>query len=256
MIMSRTALIITCYNWSQALQKVLSSVCKQTVMPDEVIIADDGSHLRIQEVIQHWRPILGCQLKHVWQPDNRFRAARSRNLALMKTSCDHIVMVDGDCLLPPSFIEQHKRLITDRVMVAGGRYLLSKDETVRLLDEAIDKPVRFQEVKFSVVPLGAIVRDHLGNSWEQVRTCNLGVNRSDVLAIGGFDENYIGWGKEDSDLVVRLMRHGVHIRSGRLAVCVKHLYHPPASRQHLSQNTAKLDRAMTDRGSLSVNRIS
>ena len=253
--MSRTALIITCYNWSLALQKVLSSVSRQTVMPDEIVIADDGSRPVIQETIQRWQPILGGRLKHVWQPDDRFRAARSRNLALIKTACDHLVMIDGDCLLPPSFIEQHQRLITDGVMVAGGRYLLSKDETSLLLNEPIDKTVLFDEFKFLVAPVGPVFRDRVGNSWRQVRTCNLGVNRADLLAIGGFDENYIGWGKEDSDLVVRLMRHGVRIRSGRLAVCVKHLYHQAASRQYLEKNTENLARLLTDGRCLSGERI-
>ncbi|MDF4849900.1 glycosyltransferase, partial [Vibrio parahaemolyticus] len=39
----KTTLIITTYNWKEALKAVLESVKRQTVLPDEVIVADDGS---------------------------------------------------------------------------------------------------------------------------------------------------------------------------------------------------------------------
>jgi len=37
------ALVIATYNWPEALRLVLESVSEQTVLPDEIIIADDGS---------------------------------------------------------------------------------------------------------------------------------------------------------------------------------------------------------------------
>lgn len=39
----KTTLLITTYNWPKALELVLYSVLHQYVMPDEVVIADDGS---------------------------------------------------------------------------------------------------------------------------------------------------------------------------------------------------------------------
>ena len=38
-----SALVISTYNWPEALELVLKSVRTQIVYPDEVIIADDGS---------------------------------------------------------------------------------------------------------------------------------------------------------------------------------------------------------------------
>ena len=37
------SLIITTYNWPEALRLVLSSINNQSVLPNEIIIADDGS---------------------------------------------------------------------------------------------------------------------------------------------------------------------------------------------------------------------
>ena len=45
-------LIIATYNWHQALELVLISVSKQTVLPDEIIIADDGSTKETYDVIK------------------------------------------------------------------------------------------------------------------------------------------------------------------------------------------------------------
>jgi len=39
----KTTLIITTYNWISALDAVLGTVAEQTRLPDEVIVADDGS---------------------------------------------------------------------------------------------------------------------------------------------------------------------------------------------------------------------
>lgn len=39
----RITLIITTYNWPAALDLALRSVARQSVLPDEVVVADDGS---------------------------------------------------------------------------------------------------------------------------------------------------------------------------------------------------------------------
>ena len=51
----QTSLIITTYNWPQALDLVLQSVMHQSVLPDEVIIADDGSVNSTKVVIDRHR---------------------------------------------------------------------------------------------------------------------------------------------------------------------------------------------------------
>ena len=39
----KTSLIVSTYNWPEALQISLKSIFKQTILPDEIVIADDGS---------------------------------------------------------------------------------------------------------------------------------------------------------------------------------------------------------------------
>ena len=47
----RVSLIITTYNWPESLILVLMSVENQIIVPEEVVIADDGSTVETKEVI-------------------------------------------------------------------------------------------------------------------------------------------------------------------------------------------------------------
>lgn len=233
------SLIITTYNRPDALGLVLKSLGLQNYSVDQVIVADDGSMLETTEIINHWRDRL--PITHVRQGDDGFRAARIRNLALLKASGEYVVMIDGDCLMPPNFISNHLSLAKENTMVSGGRYLYSKDFTASLLKTAEAQMFNvFQNAKFKTLPLGSL-RDWHRRSWKIVRTCNLGLWRKDAVAVGGLDERYIGWGREDSDFVIRLLNSGIRIRSGRYSVCVGHLFHPEQSRGYLAENCRFLD---------------
>ena len=227
------ALLITTYDRPGALSLVLASVAKQSRLPDEVIVCDDGSDYITSEIVASWSDRL--PVCHVWCPDMKFRAALTRNLGILKSAADLLVFVDGDCLLPPSFVEQHLKLAEPGYFVSGGRHLLSDEQTQQVLNSSLAPSAVFDNWKFSIWPLGPL-RDFSPKNWESVRTCNLTVHRKDALRIAGFDESYVGWGREDSDFVVRLIHSGVKIRSGRLAACVAHLYHPESPRDRLSVN--------------------
>ncbi len=56
----------------------------------------------------------------------------------------------------------------------------------------------------------------------------------------GFDADYSGWGKEDSDIIVRLLHAGVTRKDGRFATGVIHLWHAEADRSALPENERKL----------------
>jgi hypothetical protein len=76
--------------------------------------------------------------------------------------------------------------------------------------------------------------------WRGARSCNLGIWRSDLERIDGFDASYTGWGREDSDLLIRLLRCGLRRKDGRFATGVIHLWHPQVERAHLAANDARL----------------
>lgn len=241
--MVTTALIITTYNRPDALELVLRSVAQQTVKADQVIIADDGSTDETAALIQRWQAQL--PVRHAWQPDEGFRAARARNLAIEQATADQLLFIDGDCVLPPSFVHAHGALSRPKAIVAGGRVLLSEAETAHVLEQPDGALPSFSHWKLRTWPLG-VLRDLQPAHWQTVRTCNVGVSRADAIAVGGFDESYLGWGLEDSDFVVRLLHSGCRIRQARLAASVVHLYHPEQPRDAVSRNEARFQRVLID----------
>ena len=89
----RLTLVITTYNWPESLELVLKSVENQTIIPDEVIIADDGSAFETQEFINWFQQDSELNIIHSWQEDIGFRAAKSRNKAIFKSTGDYIILI-------------------------------------------------------------------------------------------------------------------------------------------------------------------
>jgi hypothetical protein len=83
-------------------------------------------------------------------------------------------------------------------------------------------------------------------AWRGARSCNLAVWRRDLDRIDGFDSAYEGWGREDSDLLVRLLHAGVRRKDGVFATGVLHLWHPAADRSWLPDNDRKLEDVISD----------
>ena len=91
--------------------------------------------------------------------------------------------------------------------------------------------------------------------WKLLRGCNFVVSKGAFTAVNGFDEQFEGWGYEDSDLCIRLMNHGLAIRRAPAAACVLHLWHREHDRQFESENMARLQATMHNGRTLPVRGI-
>ena len=142
-----TTLLITTYNWTDALEIVLMSVENQTIMPDEIIIADDGSTKETEDIIKKWQNKLKNPIIHSWQEDIGFRAAASRNKAIVKSTGDYIIMIDGDLVLHPNFIKEHINHCKLNQFTIGTRVLLKEKYSKQLLAEKnITFPINFNHI--------------------------------------------------------------------------------------------------------------
>lgn len=242
---ARASLIITTYNRPDALNLVLRSITRQSLLPSEVIVADDGSGAATQDLITRWKSEFPCPLLHVRQEDDGFRAARIRNRASAAARGDYLIFLDGDCVLRNTFVANHVNLARPGRFVAGNRVLLSKDFTREVLSsntDIEDWPIsRFQPDQINRrwalgnVPLGLLRRARSRN-WKQLKSCNFSLWKNDYIAVNGMDEAFVGWGYEDSELAIRLLRHGLRGTSGRLATTVLHLWHQEQDRDRESEN--------------------
>lgn len=247
------SVIVTTYNWPEALDRVLHALNEQCYRDIEIIIADDGSADETAKVIQSWRDRFSFPLIHCWQCDQGFRAAMARNRAIALAHHDYVIFIDGDCVVAPNFVANHVALAEPGWFVAGNRVLLSQSLTQRILKERLPLhrwsflkwiSVRWQGdcnrlLSFLSLPLGKL-RKISPLKWNGAKTCNLGVWRKDLLQVNGFDESFEGWGYEDTDCVIRLQRAKVFHKSGKYKVPVYHLWHPMAKRDQAQENAKRL----------------
>ena len=125
----KCSLIISTYNWPASLELVLKSVSAQVYLPDEVIIADDGSGNDTKRLIDQLRPGFPVPLIHVWHEDEGFRKTIILNKAIYKSSADYIIQIDGDVILEKHFIGDHLASAEPATFLRGTRALLNETKT-------------------------------------------------------------------------------------------------------------------------------
>jgi glycosyltransferase involved in cell wall biosynthesis len=251
------SLVITTYDRPDALEAVVEACFAQDDKNFEIIIADDGSTANTRSCIERLRARSPVRLEHVWQPDEGFRAAMVRNRGTLAAKGDYIVFLDGDCIPQRDFVSRHRALAEPGCLVSGSRVLLSEELTMRVLRDHIPlsalgagAKLRYRfaghmnKVLQLLVRWPDLMRVRRSFSWRRIKSCNLGVWRSDLERVNGFDESFQGWGHEDADLVVRLFHAGVKRKDGAFATEVFHLWHPEAQRdQEASNRRVVLERA-------------
>ena len=249
------SVIVTTYEWPEALKLALAALDRQSARGFEVVVADDGSGASTRKLVDGLHP-RRFDIRHVWQPDEGFRAARCRNLAVSSARGTYLVFLDGDCLPREDFIERHMRLSRQGQMQRGNRILLGRAYTESLIGsgriEELMNPLSWPRLRLEgsigrlfpllQLPLGPVRKLRM-KDWRGVKTSNLGLYRSDFEAVNGFDEAFQGWGHEDADLAIRLLRSGVRRSEATFATAVFHLWHLEADRAREKENARRLERS-------------
>lgn len=227
------SIIITTYNWPDALELVLRSLMEQTAGDFEVIIADDGSGPETDTVIKHVLSDAGFPWKHVKHEDHGIRQARIKNLGVKYASGAYLAFIDHDVVLHPDFLKDHVRMAEPGLFLQGKRVFLSKEHTERAFRTKQVTPYSpfskgLENRKNAIRWVGLGKQMGKPKSFQtSLRGCNLSMHRSDFMAVDGYDETFDQiWGREDSDICYRLFHSGVKIKNLWFSALQYHLFHP------------------------------
>ncbi len=237
------SMIVSTYNRPAALDLCLQSIARQTILPDEVVIGDDGSTEETRKLIQSFQEKFPVPIIHVWQEDEGFRLAMCRNKSVAACSKDYIIEIDGDLILEKRFIEDHLRFARKGFFLKGGRVNLTQKYTDHLCDTC-----RLPDINFFTPGVrrrsntihSSLLSNYFAPRYKKDKVVGLGCNMSfwkeDFILINGYDEFYEGWGGEDYDLALRLGNGGINRLYLKFSGIAYHLWHRDKFMYNKSKN--------------------
>jgi glycosyltransferase involved in cell wall biosynthesis len=244
-----SSLIISTYNWPVALDLVLQSVLLQKVLPNEVLIADDGSGEETKSIISKYQSKFPVPLIHVWIPDDGFRRTVVLNETIAKASYPYIIQIDGDCILHSKFIKDHVCFAKKGYYVQGSRLYMSEEKSAGIIKS---KNVSVKWWSGKMINAESGIRSKLLRNFavkseakiSKIRGSNLAFWLEDFILVNGYNENMTGWGSEDWELVQRFLNNGLEGCKIKFAGVQFHIYHKEASRgrSELNENIYALTR--------------
>lgn len=239
------SLVICTFERPENLSRVLASVLSQTIDHSriEVIVADDGSRDQTPDIVKQFASTAPFPVRFVTHPHAGFCPSRCRNEGVAASSGEYIVLLDGDCMIPPQFLAIQQRLARPSIVRIGDCIRLTEK-----VSSKIDSPMAERGGYRNLITW----RDRLAmwkiafrdtkHAWRNdpirpvLTSNNIGIWRADYDRVNGFDEAFVGWGAEDRDFGLRLRKAGVSLRSILWHTAPVHLWHPPVPSHPVAWN--------------------
>lgn len=244
-------LVINTSGQAPQLRAILAAVFAGSELPAQVVIAEDGVDPATAAVVAEASVSAPCPVVHRSQEKRGFRRSSILNAAIATATGDYLVFLDGDCIPHRDFIADHRRVARPGFFVQGRRAFVREAAVPGCLAGKSFSPLRlFLKGALHGVMKGIrfpfpLVREDA--DLHGVLGCNLGIHRADLCAVNGYDESFVGWGKEDSDLAARLYHLGRRRRVVRNHAVIYHLDHPVADRSGLPTNEHRLAETLATR---------
>ena len=239
----KCSLIISVYNDIKTLILILEALKIQTEKEFEVIVADDGSDNDFVERLREYIEKSPYKITHLWHEDKGWRKEIILNKAIVASTTNYLIFIDGDCIPHKRFIEEHLSLAKKGFAIGGRRVMLSEELTKKVTPQLIASGnlhtyllprVLWQGITGKIRHAEEIIR--ITNKWLRKKLfkerlhdllgCNFSIHKEDLLKINGFDERFahpsVG---EDTDIEARLNRIGIYCKVERHIITVYHKWH-------------------------------
>jgi len=222
------SIIIPVYNRFEKLGKTIAALTHSTYPLDliEIIIADDGSSDHPDNLVDMFKSYFS--IKYVRQADKGFRASKIRNKGMKAASNESIIFIDCDMLPEPTLVEAFMKYlhVSSKLILLGGRRYVNTDE-FSIQDVINDiQPILELPSQCADTGRGPVADEPPTEDWRYkiYRTTdnlksakypfntycagNIGLKKSLYNQVGGFDESFVNWGMEDTEIGYRLFQAG------------------------------------------------
>lgn len=234
----RFSVIVTTFDDPWSLSCVLRAIACQSLVPCEVVVADDGSAQATSEALDAIAAELPFLLVHVRQPHDGFRAARSRNNGVWAATSPNLAFLDQDTVPHRDWLATHASALTPGRVCLGASLNLDPEHKADMTPDAIREGLfagwhssgdAQRLLRFHVKSFAYTLCHRAGfglRSRPSLRSQNFAIRKSDVAMVNGFDEAFVGWGQEDDNLGRRLYMAGVKPVALYRQALTTHIPHP------------------------------
>lgn len=197
--MRKYSIIIPIYNRPDELDELLESLTKQTYKNFEIIVIEDGSKLKCDQVVEKFNNTL--EIKYFFKENGGQGFAR--NFGFEKASGDYFVQFDSDAIIPANYFEiVEKHFETEYLDAYGGPDAAHSSFT------DTQKAINFAMT--SVLTTGGTrgKNKNLGGKFHP-RSFNFGISKAVYEKLGGYIITRMG---EDIEYSIRIIEAGFKVK--------------------------------------------
>ena len=192
------SIIVPVYNRPDEVDELLESLTHQVFRNFEVVIVEDGSEKKCDEVCAKYKDLL--PLRYYYKKNSG--PGSSRNFGVDYATGDYVIILDSDVVVPPHYLSAiNEELTREQCDFFGGADAAHASFT------PVQKAISYSMTSFFTT--GGIRGGKKKLDKFYPRSYNMGVRRTAYQALGGFSRMRFG---EDIDFSYRLIENGYKSR--------------------------------------------
>lgn len=188
------SVVVPVYNRPQEVEELLDSLTRQSFTNFEVLIIEDGSNHKCDEVVKAYKSKLNI---HYYFKENSGQGF-TRNYGFEKANGDYFIVFDSDCIIPENYFKAVDDFLTsNQVDAFGGPDMAHPDfnNLQKAISYSMTSPLTTGGIRGN--------KKHLGKF--HPRSFNMGISKEVFEKTRGYKITRMG---EDIEFSIRIQKEG------------------------------------------------